>query len=196
MNPHKILRLFPGASKSLLAANATDYGTGAPIAARTTSTRKEGDELCAKIQSTSTTSQKLGSEEVASNGASVVPSDAAPSLVLCLTGQIRGGKNNMGVTKSGRHYPRPTWAKWRDAAVWELRAQLPSGWKSIKEPVSVRLDYTAGDRKRRDQPAVLDAIFHCLEKAGVVEDDTFLWVAQSTRAYSANGGKAIITIYS
>lgn len=36
MNPHEILRRFPGASKSLLAANANDYGTGSPIAAPTT----------------------------------------------------------------------------------------------------------------------------------------------------------------
>ena len=30
MNPHQLLRLFPNASKSVLSANAADYGTGQP----------------------------------------------------------------------------------------------------------------------------------------------------------------------
>ncbi len=89
----------------------------------------------------------------------------------------------MGVTRTGRHYAKPTFARWRDDAVRQIRCQLPSGWKPIDVPCNVRIDYVAGDRRRRDMPAVLDAVWHVLEKAGVVADDTLLWAVQSSRSY-------------
>jgi len=42
-------------------------------------------------------------------------------------------------------------------------------------------------------PAVIDAIFHVLEKAGVVADDALLWVAISTRTYDKSNPHAIVT---
>ena len=114
---------------------------------------------------------------VATRGADV------PRLVLRLKGQVRGGKNNMGRTKTGKSYPKKLFADWRAEAIRQIRAQLPSGWTPIAVPVNVRIDYVAEDRRRRDMPAVLDAIFHCMERAGVVKDDTLLWVTQSSRSY-------------
>ena len=104
-----------------------------------------------------------------------------PRLVLRLKGQCRGGKNGMGVTRTGRHYAKPTFARWRDDAVRQIHEQFIG--EPIAVPCNVRMDYVAGDKRRRDMPAVLDAIFHVLEKAGVVKDDTLLWVTQSSRSY-------------
>ena len=98
----------------------------------------------------------------------------------------------MGVTKAGRHYAREPFKIWRNAAVAEIRRQMPSQWIPIAEPCNVRLIYVAGDRRRRDMPAVIDAIWHVLEKAGVVADDTLLWIAHSTREYSAANPHALI----
>jgi len=126
--------------------------------------------------------------------APVAPRGAdVPRLVLRLTSQIRGGKNGMGVTRTGRHYAKPTFARWRDDAVRQIRCQLPSGWKPIDVPCNVRLDYVAGDKRRRDMPAVLDAVWHVLEKAGVVADDTLLWAVQSSRSYDKAAPGVTIT---
>ena len=114
-------------------------------------------------------------------------------MTLKFTGQIRGGKNNMIVTRTGHRFPKPEWAKWRDSAVKEIKAQLPKSFRPIDVPTAIRMDYLAGDKRRRDMPAIIDAIFHVLEKAGVVKDDTLLWVTESTRGYSKEAPSATIT---
>ena len=106
-----------------------------------------------------------------------------PRLVLRLKGQVRGGKNNMGRTKTGKSYPKKLFADWRAEAIRQIRAQLPSGWTPIAVPCNVRLDYVAEDRRRRDFPAICDALWHALERAEVCVDDTLLWPAQSSRSY-------------
>ena len=111
-----------------------------------------------------------------------------------ITGQIRGGKNNMIVTRTGLHFPRPEWAKWRDAAVREMKPQLTPPFVMLTEPTSIRLDYYAADKRRRDMPAIVDAIFHVLEKAGFVKDDTLLWITESSRSYDKENPRAEITI--
>jgi Holliday junction resolvase RusA-like endonuclease len=115
------------------------------------------------------------------------------SLKIVIPGQIRGGKNNMIVTRTGLHFPRPEWAKWRDAAVIAVKEQLPRGFKPFTESVSVRLEYVAGDKRRRDFPAICDSIWHVLEKAGVVTDDSILWISDSSRAYDKDSPRATIT---
>lgn len=102
---------------------------------------------------------------------------------ITLLGQVRGGKNNMGVSRTGQHFPKPAWKAWRDDAVRQVVAQLPANWQPIDQPAPIRMDYYAGDKRRRDQPAIIDAVFHVLERAGVVTDDTLLWVVASTRNY-------------
>ena len=112
------------------------------------------------------------------------------TLSLTIEGQIMGGKNNMIVTRSGMHFPKKSWATWRDQAVKQVKAQLPRGFAPFDCRMDVRLDYVASDKRRRDMPAIIDAIWHVLEKAGVVTDDTLLWVNGSTRGYEKNEGKA------
>ena len=112
---------------------------------------------------------------VATRGADV------PRLILRLTGQVRGGKNNMGRTKTGKSYPKKLFADWRAEAIRQIKTQFHG--EPIAVPVNVRIDYVAEDRRRRDFPAICDAIWHALERAGVVKDDTLLWPAQSSRSY-------------
>ena len=35
----------------------------------------------------------------------------------------------------------------------------------------MKVIYTPHDLRRRDLPAMLDSIFHCMEKAGIIKDD-------------------------
>jgi Holliday junction resolvase RusA-like endonuclease len=91
------------------------------------------------------------------------------SIALTIQGQIRGGKNNMLVLRNGMHIPRPEWRRWRDDAVAQIRRQYAGS--ALAAPCSARIRYYAGDAKRRDVPAIMDAIWHALERAGVVEDD-------------------------
>ena len=110
-----------------------------------------------------------------------------------ITGQIMGGKNNIIVTRTGHRYPKPSWARWRDDAVRQVKQFIPRGFTPFNTPVNVRLEYFAGDKRRRDMPAIVDAIFHVLEKAGVVTDDWHLWVSESSRGYDKGNPRAEIT---
>jgi Holliday junction resolvase RusA-like endonuclease len=113
-------------------------------------------------------------------------------LVLHIKGQIRGGKNSVQTTKTGHRYPNKMWAKWRDEAVKSVKAQLPAYFETINVHQPVRLTYLAGDKRRRDQPAIIDAVWHVLEKAGVISDDTLLWATESTRGYDKDNAGATI----
>lgn len=113
---------------------------------------------------------------------------------IVITGQIRGGKNNMLVLRSGVHIPKKEWALWRDQKVKEVASQLPQSWEEIDSPSLMTLTYVAGDKRRRDMPAIIDSIFHVLEKAHVVKDDTLLWVDRSSRAYEKENPRAEILI--
>lgn len=113
-----------------------------------------------------------------------------PQLGLSITikGQVRGGKNNMIVTRTGHRFPRKAWAAWRDDAVKQVKAQLPQGWQPMQGEVDVVLEYVAGDRRRRDMPAIVDALWHVYEAAGIVLDDCQLWVVASSRSHKNNAG--------
>lgn len=115
-----------------------------------------------------------------------VSGNSGQKRTVCLTilGQIRGGKNNMIVTRSGKHIPKKAWKLWRDAAVRHVQAAiLFRNFEPISVPCEVEFHYVAGDHRRRDMPAIVDAVWHVLERAGVVTDDTLLWVTKSSRAY-------------
>ncbi len=114
-----------------------------------------------------------------------------PRLVLRLTGQVRGGKNNMGRTKTGKSFPKKSFADWRAEAIRQIKMQFHG--EPIAVPCNVRLDYVAEDRRRRDFPAICDALWHALERAGVVTDDTLLWPAQSSRSYDKAAPGVTIT---
>lgn len=103
---------------------------------------------------------------------------------IVIHGQIKGGKNNMGINpKTGKHFPKADWARWRDAAVREVKAQLPKNHQPFSKSTLVTFGYYAGDKRRRDEPAIKDAVWHVLERAGVVHDDCLLWTTHSWRNY-------------
>ena len=104
-------------------------------------------------------------------------------LHIVIAGQIKGGKNNMVVTRDGKHFPKREWAKWRDEAVEQVKAQLHRNHVPFSKPVLVTFGYYAGDKRRRDEPAIKDAVWHVLERAGVVHDDCLLWTTHSWRNY-------------
>jgi len=96
-------------------------------------------------------------------------------LELHIRGQVRGGKNNMGVTRQGFHYPKPEFIKWRNDVMGQLGAQIPQQFKPV-DSIDLKwyFEYTPEDRRRRDLPAILDAVFHCFERAHIVEDDCLI----------------------
>ena len=115
-------------------------------------------------------------------------------MTITITGQVKGGKNNIVICRNGNRFPKKEWAQWRDSKVAEVRLQLPRGFQVITVPVNVCLDYVASDKRRRDMPAIIDAIFHVLEKAGFCADDTLIWVTRSSRSYSKENARAVITV--
>lgn len=114
------------------------------------------------------------------------------TLKLTFKGQIVGGKNNLIVTRSGHRFPKKSWAQWRDRQVEDIKSQLPPNFEMITKPCQIEIQYVASDKRRRDMPAILDSIFHVMEKAGVIADDTLFWVTKSTRRYCKNNGFAVV----
>ena len=97
-------------------------------------------------------------------------------MKFTIKGIIKGGKNHINITRTGHRYPNPAWAKWRDRVVVDLRFGLASHGnpETINAPCNLSVDYYSGDRRKRDVPAMIDALFHCFEKAGLVKDDCLI----------------------
>lgn len=93
-------------------------------------------------------------------------------------GQVKSGKNNMLINpRTGSHYPNASFAKWSSEQILRIRQQKghPGIMFTKETPVlSFLVDYWPGDLRRRDLPGVMDALWHVLEKAQIVEDDTQL----------------------
>ena len=94
-------------------------------------------------------------------------------IEFTIHGPIKGGKNNYKINpRTGLHYPSKKWAEWRNSVVSDLAFfMLERGIKTITEPLRMDVRYWAGDNRRRDVTAMADAIFHCLERADLIEDD-------------------------
>lgn len=95
---------------------------------------------------------------------------------LKISGQCPSGKNAVIVTRAGHRFPSARFVEWRQQAMNEvflqlkkLKVELP-----IKNAVDVYIEYTPKDRIRRDAPGIIDALWHLIEKVGVISDDTFL----------------------
>ena len=81
------------------------------------------------------------------------------------------GKNNMGVTKTGIHYPKPAFVAWRQSII----KQLPKSYPRITTADYLwHFSYTPADKRRRDITAILDGLFHCFERANIVKDDSLI----------------------
>lgn len=88
-------------------------------------------------------------------------------FIFNLKMQIPSGKNAVQTTRTGKRYPSKRFKVWRDAAIQSLPDRLPR----FDGPVAVVVDYSPGDKIRRDVPGLLDALCHLIEKVGIVNDD-------------------------
>ncbi len=91
------------------------------------------------------------------------------SCSFVITGQTPSGKNAVVVTRSGHRYPQARFVNWRKEAL----KQLPK-LKMIEAPCSVMIDYFPSDNRRRDVPGIIDALWHLLERGGLIKDDCLL----------------------
>jgi len=90
-----------------------------------------------------------------------------------ILGQVRGGKNNMKVSKFGHHYPDKKFIEWKNMVMPQIKKQYQE--KPIdSSDYEWRFIYTPQDKRRRDMTAILDAIFHVLEKCNVIKDDCLI----------------------
>lgn len=94
-------------------------------------------------------------------------------LKLEIIGQVHGGKNHIGITKTGRRYPASkAFILWAKSAINQLRVKKwKNKIKTFKKDMNIVIDYIPGDLRTRDTPAILDAVYHVLEKAKIVEND-------------------------
>lgn len=133
-------------------------------------------------------------------------------MILELRGQIRGGKNNQGIQagtnkKTGkkfvRKFPNKSFSEWAEEAKRQINEQLkpirPAGASAehvfFDSFCKIHIQYWPMDRKRRDSPAILDAIYHVLEKTCVVADDSlFIEEYLEPMGLSKDDPKAVIII--
>ena len=90
---------------------------------------------------------------------------------MTLFGQLCSGKNAIGITRTGHHYPNKRFADWRADALTQLKAQRHIPTKTIDYPVHLTVQYWAGDRRTRDVTGMADALFHLLMYAKILKDD-------------------------
>lgn len=95
-------------------------------------------------------------------------------LELHFKGQVRGGKNNMCISRNGNHYPSPKFVEWRNNMFRQIKEQLPKIVTITDKKAKWIFEYTPDDNRRRDLPAILDALFHVLERAIIVSDDSII----------------------
>ncbi len=75
----------------------------------------------------------------------------------------------------GRRYPLPAFKEWRDKTLSQLLPQwFAQGKPYVVSPSAAAIRYWAGDERKRDVPAMIDGLWHCLEHAGIVADDSLL----------------------
>lgn len=99
------------------------------------------------------------------------------SIYLDIHGQCCSGKNSVIVTHTGKRFPNARFKKWREVNSTLLLEQLKLNYpdfKMITVPISVSLEYTPGDLRRRDVPGMVDAIWHLLEYTKIIKDDALL----------------------
>ena len=76
-----------------------------------------------------------------------------------------------------------------------MLAQIGKVDAPIVGPVALSVEYTPGDKIRRDVPGMLDAICHILERSGLVLDDAQVkMVKWMTRPVSPKKAHCIITL--
>ena len=98
---------------------------------------------------------------------------------VTLPGPVKGGKNSIGITRTGMRYPKKAFVEWRNRSAWYVLAAkrlLIGKTFPILVPVRATIHYYPPDRRRRDVPALIDGLWHLLEHkdCGIVADDALI----------------------
>ena len=83
------------------------------------------------------------------------------------------GKNSVKTTRTGHRYPNDRFVNWREEVLGQLISQADSR-KPLNNPhLILRCDirYWPTDRRTRDVPGMEDALYHCLERSGIIAND-------------------------
>ena len=116
-------------------------------------------------------------------------------MTFCIYGIIRGGKNHIGITRTGRRYPHANWAIWREGILRQLKNLVIQDLVPYDKPCKIVFSYWSGDHLRRDVPAMLDSLFHCFERAGIIKDDSlFKTVEWNDQGYDKKNPRVEIGI--
>lgn len=97
-------------------------------------------------------------------------------MTLTILGQCPSGKNQVQLLwRNGKvhRYPNKTFKAWREDAVKQWLGQTPR--VALGTPVSLLCTYWPGDRRVRDVPGQIDAIFSLLVYARVLKNDGLVW---------------------
>ena len=112
-----------------------------------------------------------------------------------LLGQLPSGKNQMGVRRDGRHYPRKRFIDWRAEASHQLIIEKHAHrLNMLLNPVCLSVQYWPGDRRTRDVTGMLDALFHLLVYAGVLKDDGLIYNCHWYRMAVSTEPKVILEL--
>lgn len=142
-------------------------------------TGNRGPNSGPKGQSLAGVKTGIGHPAAVSKRALQAECNSAPSsFTFTFQGQLPSGKNSIKTTRTGKRYPTQRFVEWRDEAVAKATEHVRTTaswthWPWFRKPTKlcIEIHYAAGDLRRRDIPGMLDALFHVLERAQVVEDD-------------------------
>ena len=113
--------------------------------------------------------------------------------------QLPSGKNAVRITRTGHRYPAKRFSDWKKDAIGQIDAQLPrpEGGRPyfyFIDPVVATVAYYAGDKRRRDVPGMIDALWHIMECIQIVDDDAQIQDVIFTTGYDKQNPRAEITI--
>ena len=87
--------------------------------------------------------------------------------------QPQSGKNAIQINpKTYAHYPKKRFVEWRTAMFAAINLQGVRPTAPLTCDVHMTVHYSQVDKRRRDVTGILDAIFHVVERSGILADDT------------------------
>lgn len=114
-----------------------------------------------------------------------------------ITGRIPSKKNSRIITNRGRRpfsLPSSQYVKWEKEALKQVK-----GKRQWSVPVHISIEIVFPDKRRADLTNKAESIMDCLVKAGIIEDDAWVFVPAVTLSIwgiDKNNPRARITITS
>lgn len=95
------------------------------------------------------------------------------AIKFIIAGETPAKKNSRMVLPNGRNIPSKHFREWHELALLQLRSFFyVSGIKSpLNHEIKITLNFTHGDKRRRDSDNGTSSILDLLQDAGVLEDD-------------------------